>query len=250
MLSLEMLPGMGTRIGRHLALVFSLLLVVSGGAAIAASTATSTSVATNTSPSPSALSAVQVGNYKVSIKNVTVRTWALRNTTVDNATIDTVHVGTLRTKQGTKRNVILHNVSVSTVHIRNGTLKNVSADRIVIRNRSIWNVPGGDLFDPGVKNRVIERHVLANLTVEGAAIDTLNVTTLSTADVTVPEQSTDPQVDPAVTNPDSKPRPDIVIENASVDSGVVRHANAGSWSTRSISSENGRTRNKTSSAPR
>ncbi len=246
--SLEMLPGMGTRIGRYLALVFSLLLVVSGGAAIAVSTATSTSVATNTSPS--VLSAVQVGNYKVSIKNVTVRTWALRNTTVDNATINTVHVGTLHTKGTTKKNVTLHNVSISTVHIQNGTLKNVSVDRIVIRNRSIWNVPGGDLFDPGVKNRVIKRHVLANLTVEGAALDTLNVTTLSTADVTVPNRSKKPQVDPAVTNPDSKPRPDIVIENASVDSGVVRHANAGSWSARSIRSETGRTRNKPSPSSR
>ncbi len=100
---------MGTRIDRHVAVVFSILLVISGGTAIAGSpiagsTSTDGTTASGAIPvATAAVSALTIGHYKVSIKNVTVRTWALRNTTVDNATIDTVHVGTLHTKGTTEK---------------------------------------------------------------------------------------------------------------------------------------------------
>lgn len=226
---LEFVACMGTRIGAHAAVVVSLLLVFSGGVAVAGSGVTG---AAATGPS------LQLGQYKVSTKDVTVRTWALRNTTVNNATVDEVHVDTLQTENGTKRNVTLRNVSIATVHIQNGTLKNVSADRIVIRNRSIWDVPGGDLFDPGVKNRVIKRHVLTNITVEGANLDTLNVTKLTVVNTTVPRRSANPPVSPAVTNPDTEPKPAVEIQNASIESGIVRQADAGEWSAGTVRSRN------------
>jgi hypothetical protein len=226
MLSLEFVACMGTRIGTHAAVVLSILLVFSGGAVVTGSGATA------------ANPALQLGQYKVSVKDVTVRTWALRNTTVNNATVDEVHVRTLRTENGSKKNVTLRNVSIATVHIRNGTLKNVTADRIVIRNRSIWNVPGGDLFDPGVKNRVIERHVLTDITVEGANLDTLSVDTLTVVNTTVPPRSATAPVSPDVTNPDTEPKPAVEIQNASIDSGIVRKADAGEWSAKTVRSQN------------
>ncbi|MFH5798950.1 hypothetical protein [Haladaptatus sp. CMAA 1911] len=217
---------MGTRTGTYAAVILSILLVFSGGGVVAGDGVTA------------ANPLLQLGQYKVSVNDVTVRTWALRNTTVNNATVDEVHVRTLRTESGPKKNVTLRNVSIATVHIQNGTMKNVTADRIVIRNRSIWNVPGGDLFDPGVKNRVIERHVLTNITVEGANLDTLNVDTLTVVNTTVPNRSDAAPVSPDVTDPDTKPKPAVEIQNASIDSGIVRKANAGEWSATNVRSQN------------
>ncbi|WP_227354296.1 hypothetical protein [Haladaptatus salinisoli] len=222
---------MGTQTGPRTAVVLSFLLLLSGVTPLVGGTAASA----NGSPQFGQFSPLQ---YKVSINNVTVRTWALRNVTVQNATVDSVLVRRLRTDGELQRNVTLRNVSVAELEIENGTLKNVTASRIVVRNRSIWNVPGGNLFDPGVKDRVIERHVLANVTVEGAALDRLVVQNLSVQNATMQEAANESVVPPAVTNPDSKPRPDVVIENGTVERSVIRNASVGEWYVGEIDTEN------------
>ncbi|WP_435154286.1 hypothetical protein [Haladaptatus sp. DFWS20] len=172
----------------------------------------------------------QLGQYKVSIDNATIRTWALRNVTVRNATVDTVRVRRLQADGEVRRNVTLRNVDIAELEIEDGTLNNVTAQRIVVRNRSILNLPGGDLFDPGVKDRVIERTVLADVTVEGANFDTLVVRNMTVQNADVPERADRSPVPPAATDPSSAPRPAVVLQNGTVESAVVRNATAGAWS--------------------
>ncbi|WP_227373764.1 hypothetical protein [Haladaptatus halobius] len=222
---------MGTRIGPRTAVVLSFLLLLSGVAPFAGGTAAQTNGASQFGQ----LSPLQ---YKVSIDNATIRTWALRNVTVRNATVDSVLVRRLRVDGETQENVTLRNVSVAELEIENGTLTNVTARQIVVRNRSIWNVPGGSLFDPGVKDRVIQRHVLANVTVEGVSIDRIVVANVSVRNTTVQEAANESVVPPAVTNPDSKPRPDVVIKNGTVERSVVRNATTGEWHVGEIDTEN------------
>ncbi|WP_049970299.1 hypothetical protein [Haladaptatus cibarius] len=176
----------------------------------------------------------QLGQYKVSIDNATIRTWALRNATVRNATVDTVRVRRLQTDDEVRRNVTLRNVDVAELEIEEGELNNVTAQRIVVRNRSILDIPGGDIFDPGVRDRVIERTVLANVVVEGANLDALTVENMTVRNVEVPERSDESPVSSAATDPSSAPRPDVVIQNGTAESAVVRNATAGEWSAEEV----------------
>jgi len=172
--------------------------------------------------------------YKVSLDNVTVRTWVLRNTTVENASVDEVVVRTLRVNGTTRQNVTLSNVTIDELEIDDGRLQNVTATTLVVRNRSIWNVPGGDLFDPGVSDRVVDRHVLADVTVDGATLDRLVLQNLTVRNATVPSQASGPVVDEQVANVSTDPKPAVEIRNATVQSSVVRNATAGNWSAESI----------------
>lgn len=223
---------MSTAIDQRVAIAFSLLLVFSVVAPVSVGSGQSSAHATNEDFEPFE----QVGQYKVSIDNVTVQTWALRNVTVRNATAESVVVRNLSIAGETRRNVMLRNVSLAELDIDNGTLDNVTANRIVVRNRSIWDVPGGDLFDPGVRDRVVERHVLANVTVEGAALDRLVVANMTVRNASVPPRSDESQVADEVADPSTDPRPAIEVRNASVASATIRNATAGNWSVESVGS--------------
>ncbi|WP_266077625.1 hypothetical protein [Haladaptatus caseinilyticus] len=233
---------MRTLIGRRgavvSAVVLSFLLVFSGVLPLAGSVDSKPGSKTNLGPDVQANSHVeqfgQLGQYKVSVDNTTIRTWALRNVTVRNATVDTVRVRRLRTDGEVRRNVTLRDVDIATLEIDNGTLRNVTARRIVVRNRTIFDVPGGDLFDPGVRDRVIERTVLANVVVEGSNLDTLVVRNMTVRNTDVPEDSDRSPVGPGVTDPASAPRPAVVIQNGTAESAAVRNATAGEWSANEV----------------
>lgn len=237
--SLELVACMRTQIGQRTAVVFavvlSFLLALSGITPLAGGVNSTPSAKPNVGDRSKANIGQfgqfgQLGQYKVSIDNATIRTWALRNVTVRNATVDTVRVRRLQTDGEVRRNVTLRNVDIAELEIENGTLNNVTAQRIVVRNRSIFDVPGGDLFDPGVKDRVIERTVLADVTVEGANLDTLVVQNMTVQNADVPERSDQSPVPPAATDPSSAPRPAVVLQNGTVESAMVRNATAGEWS--------------------
>jgi len=170
--------------------------------------------------------------YKVSLQNVTVQTWLVRNATVRNASIDEVVVRNATTADGATENVTLANVSVDRFVVDRGRLTNVTAETLVVRNRSVLDVPGGDLIDPDVRDRVIERHWTQNQTVSGVVIDRIvleeavlceNATLGQRADGGDRSIATDEQDPPAIT-----------VRNGTVGEAMIIRGAVTGWSVGSI----------------
>jgi len=186
-------------------------------------------------PNESANASAQAGTdrsaqYKVSLRNVTIQTWLIRNATVRNATVKEVVVRNATTADGATENVTLANASVERFAIDRGRLTNVTARTLVVRDRSVLDVPGGDLIDPDVRNRVIERHWTRNQTVSGVVIDRIVVdeailcgnATLgrrADGDRPIPDGGDDGEDPPAIT-----------VENGTVEEALVIRGEATEWS--------------------
>lgn len=216
----------------------SLLVLLAGigavGAAFAvpASTQAGSGDPVASSNSVAGSSASDAAQYKVSLDDVTVRTWLLRDSTVRNATVERVVVENVTTPAGARENVTLLNVTVGRFDIERGRLTNVTASRLVIRNRSVLDVPGGDLFDPKVENRTLNRQWTRNATVAGVVIDRLTVDAAflcgnaslgeraENADAFDPQGNDDP---PAVT-----------VRNGTVEEALLMRGAASNWSVRSV----------------
>jgi len=173
----------------------------------------------------------RLAQYKVSLRNVTVQTWLIRNSTVRNATVEEVVVRNATTADGATENVTLANASVGRFAIDRGRLTNVTARTLVVRNRSVLDVPGGDLIDPDVRNRVIERHWTQNQTVSGVVIDRIvleeavlcgNATLGARADGSGPAPG------------DGEDPPAITVENGTVEEALVIRGEATEWSVEGI----------------
>ncbi|NHN58893.1 MULTISPECIES: hypothetical protein [Halorussus] len=166
--------------------------------------------------------------YKVSLDNVTVKTWLLRNATVVNATVEEVVIRNATTPEGRRTNVTLPNVTVGQFFLERARLKNVTAGTLVVRNKSILSIPGGGFIDPNVENRTLDRHWTRNQTVTGVVIDRLDVDAATLCgNASLGGQASDPATYDPTTDDD---KPDIVVENGTVGEALVMKGEATNWS--------------------
>jgi hypothetical protein len=189
--------------------------------------------ATASAPNATASDAADsFAQYKVSLNNVTVRTWLIRDSTVLNATVENVVVRNATTEEGRRTNVTLSNVSVGRFALDRARLSNVTARKLVIRNKSILNVPGGSFFDPNVENRTIDRQWTKNDTVSGVVIDRLVVDAAALCeDASLGQRATgNSSVAPAA----GDEQPDITVENGTVGEALVMRGAASNWSVESV----------------
>ncbi|UPV74268.1 hypothetical protein M0R89_17235 [Halorussus limi] len=170
--------------------------------------------------------------YKVSLDNVTVKTWLIRDSTVLNATVKNVVVRNATTENGSRTNVTLSNVSVGQFTLERARMKNVTAQKLVIRNKSVLNVPGGSFFDPSVKNRTIDRQWTKNSTVSGVVIDRLVVdAAILCGNASLgPRATGNDSVAPAA----GEKKPDIVVKNGTVGEALIMRGHASNWSVGSV----------------
>lgn len=173
-----------------------------------------------------------LAQYKVSLDNVTIRTWLLRNATVRNATVEEVVVRNATTADGAREDVRLTNVTVGEFAFERGRLQNVTARRLVVRNKSVLNVPGGEFIDPNVDNRTIERQWTRNATVFGVTIDRIAVDAAVLCGNTSLGERAD---DPAAFDPrGGETAPDIDVQNGTVEEALVIRGQAANWSVESV----------------
>lgn len=170
--------------------------------------------------------------YKVSLDNVTVQTWLLRNSTVRNATVREVVVENVTTSDGARENVTLSNVTVGQFDIDRGRLLNVTATTLIVRNKSVLDVPGGDFIDPDVEGRTIEREWTKNATVAGVVIDRLTIdAAFLCGNASLGEQADDAsQFDPR----DDEDDPAITVQNGSAEEALIIDGEASNWSVGSV----------------
>jgi hypothetical protein len=173
-----------------------------------------------------------IAQYKVSLNNVTIETWLLRNSTVVNATVDEVVIRNATTENGSRTNVTLSNVSVGQFELDRGRLRNVTARKLVVRNKSILSIPGGGLIDPNVENRTLERHWTKNQTVSGVVIDRISVdAAFLCGNATLGSKATgNGSVAPAT----GDEQPDITVQNGTVGEALVIRGEASNWSVGSV----------------
>lgn len=170
-------------------------------------------------------------DYEVTIDNVTIKTWLLRNSTVQNATVREVVIENATTPDGSQENVTLENVSVGEFVLDRARLKNVTAEKLTVRNKSVLDVPGGDFFDPDVKDRTIDRHWTRNQTVSGVVIDTIVI------DAAMMEEnaSLGSQAEDGEFSPEADGEADIEVQNGTVGEALIIHGEANDWSVGSTS---------------
>ncbi|WP_168216293.1 hypothetical protein [Halorussus halobius] len=166
-------------------------------------------------------------SYEISLDNVTVETWLLRDATVRNATVEEVVIHNATTPDGARANVTLSNVTVGEFAVERGRLLNVSATRLVVRNKSVLDVPGGEFIDPNVENRTVKRQWTRNATVAGVVIDRMRVdAAVLCANATLGEQADDPAAfDPQAGDDD----PAITVENGSAEEALLIRGHASEW---------------------
>ncbi|MFC4551284.1 MULTISPECIES: hypothetical protein [Halorussus] len=171
--------------------------------------------------------------YKVSLDNVTIKTWLLRNSTVLNVTVRKVVVRNATTPNGVQRNVTLRNVTIGEFELERARLKNVTARTLVVRNKSVLSVPGGQFIDPNVQNRTIDRHWTKNKTVSGVVIDTMVVEdAIRCGNMTIGPRANDSAAFDPTTSGD---KPDITVKGGQVGEALVIKGHVSKWSVGSIS---------------
>ncbi|MFC7080167.1 hypothetical protein [Halorussus caseinilyticus] len=170
--------------------------------------------------------------YKVSLNNVTIETWLLRDSKVVNATIESVVVRNATTENGSRTNVTLSNVTVGRFALERARLKNVTARKLVVRNKSVLDIPGGGFIDPNVENRTLERHWTRNTTVSGVVIDRMAVdAAVLCENATLGQRASNPTAfDPTA----SDDKPAITVENGTVGEALVIRGEATGWSVESV----------------
>lgn len=170
--------------------------------------------------------------YEVSLENVTIQTWLLRNSTVRNATVEEVVIRNATTENGVRENVTMTGVTVGEFALERARLQNVTADRLVVRNKSVLDVPGGDFVDPEVSDRTIERHWTRNATVAGVVIDRIVVdAAILCQNASLGDEAEDAsQFDPQASDDD----PAVSVEGGEVGEALVIRGHASGWAVESI----------------
>ncbi|PSQ44798.1 hypothetical protein BRD15_13210 [Halobacteriales archaeon SW_6_65_15] len=170
--------------------------------------------------------------YEVSLDNVTVQTWLLRDSTVRNATVQEVVIENVTTEDGARENVTVEDVTVGRFVINRGRLLNVTATTLIVRNKSVLDVPGGDFFDPDVEGRTIERQWTRNATVSGVVIDQLRIDAAYVCgNTSLGEEADDGDAfDPRSDDED----PAITVENGSAEEALIIRGAASNWSVGSV----------------
>ena len=211
-------------------LVAALVAAASGGASLAvAAPAPSASTA---SAGTAAACQSNGSGYEVTFTNVEIGTWRLIDVRVRDLVAHQVTVRHLRTENGTARNVTLENVSLNRLRINNGTLSNVTAEKLVVRNRSILNVPGAGLIG-SVPNRTIDRHVLKDVTVTGFVVESIVIQNATIDNRTLRNESAE---GPPKTLAPSKA--DIQLTKAAVGQADITNVTAVDWEVESNTVEN------------
>lgn len=173
-----------------------------------------------------------LAQYKVSLDNVTIRTWLLRNSTVRNATVKEVVVRNATTEDGARENVTLTNVTVGKFVVDRGRLKNVTATKLIVRNKSVLDVPGGDFIDPDVENKTIDRQWTRNTTVAGVVIDQITIdAAILCENASLGQEAEDSApFDPRTDDED----PAITVRNGTVEEALIMNGEAFNWSVGSV----------------
>jgi hypothetical protein len=171
-------------------------------------------------------------DYEVSLDNVTINTWLLRNSTVRNATIEEVVVRNVTTEDGARENVTLTDVTVGKFVLERGRLKNVTATKLIVRNKSVLDIPGGDFIDPDVENKTIDRQWTKNTTVAGVVIDRMAIDAAILCENAVLGQEAEDsaQFDPQTDDED----PAITVQNGTVGEALVMNGEVSNWSVESV----------------
>jgi hypothetical protein len=173
-----------------------------------------------------------LAQYKVSLNNVTIETWLLRNSTVRNATVERVVVRNATSTDGRRTNVTLTNATVGRFVVERARLTNVTARKLVVRNKSVLSVPGGGLIDPNIENRTIERHWTRNATVAGVVIDRIVVDAAVLCGNTSLGQRAEraSAFDPR----NGEDKPAVSVQNGTVEQALVVRGQASNWSVGSV----------------
>lgn len=156
----------------------------------------------------------------------------LRNSTVHNATVQRVVVENVTTPDGGRTNVTLSNVTVGTFVLKRAKLTNVTATKLIVRNKSVLSVPGGEFIDPNVENRTIDRRWTENATVSGVVIDRLAIdAAVLCGNASLGTQANDSTAFDPRSNAD---KPDIKVRNGTVEEALIMRGQASNWSVGSI----------------
>lgn len=207
-------------------LVAALVASASGGSALAADATTRSTASADT------FATCQSNGYEVTFTNVEIGTWRLIDVTVEDTVARHVEVRNLRTENGTAHNVTLENVSLNRLRVEDGNLTDVTAERLVVRNRTILDVPGAGLVGE-ISNRSIDRHVLKEVTVTGFVVDSIAVENMTIENRTLRNRSADGP--PETVDPKSA---DIEMTEASVGAANIGNVTAVDWEVESNTVEN------------
>lgn len=203
---------------RYYTVVITLLLVISAGSAV---------MLGGSAPVDDRGTDVQERNqeYEVTFSNVTIKSWRLINVTVTNVTVERLSVENASSEGEMVENKTFKNISLTEIVIEGAILRNVTADRLVVRNRSIIDVPGGDIMPPKIDGRTIEEHVLKDITVDGVVVENLTVSTANFNEtVASPVNLSDGEL---VSQPAGEA--DVSVTSASVERGNINNATLGGW---------------------
>lgn len=171
--------------------------------------------------------------YEVSLDNVTVETWLLRDSTVRNATVEEVVVQNATTTEGARENVTLRNVTVGEFAVERGRLLNVTATKLIVRNKSVLDIPGGEFIDPNLEGRTIDREWTRNATVAGVVIDRMTIdAAILCGNASLGDEADDPGAfDPRADDE----APAITVQNGTAGEAMIIRGHASNWSVGSVS---------------
>lgn len=172
------------------------------------------------------------GEYNVTFNSTTIGELVLRNVIVENVQVGEVVVDEMTVGNETSEDVQLENVSLSRLEIERAVVRNVSTGELSIRNKSILDVPGGELIG-NAGDRSLKRHVVANLTVTGVEIERLHL-----ANLTIETELTEIEGDVEDGAGGQLPeKPDVSIGEADAETAVVTNASFRSGSVENASVE-------------
>lgn len=168
-------------------------------------------------------------DYEVTLTDVEIETWRLVNVTVENVVVREIQVTSLETPNETAENVVFENVSLSELEVENGTLSEVAADELVVRNRSVLDVPGADLVGD-ISDQTIGRHVLTNMTIDGLVIGSITVENMTVAKHTVTDETTERDVgSELLADTIDEDSVDVNMSNATVEEADLDNVTGSNW---------------------
>ena len=171
--------------------------------------------------------------YNVTFNSTTIDELVLRNVVVTDVSVGTVTVDEMTVGNETTEDVQLENVTLERLEIEHAIVENVSTGELSVRNRSVLNVPGGELIG-NAGDRSLKRHVVANLTVSGVEIEQLHLANLTVeTDLETIEGDVDGTPDEEATT-----EPAVSIKDAQAGTATVTNASFERGSVESASVEN------------
>lgn len=159
------------------------------------------------------------GEYNLTFSSTTIGELVLRNVTIRDVQVGEVTVDEMTVGNETTEDVELENVRLTRLEIERAVVQDVSTGELSVRNKSILNVPGGELID-NAGDRSLERHVIDNLTIAGVEIQQLHLQNL-----TFEAELSSIEGDVEAQNDDEQPEePDVSIADAEGETATVTNA--------------------------